>query len=220
MQKVWVALRNHAAGVVVCIGVSALAQQAPAAVLLPNTEVAVPSQPWGGAVVVATPGDGPTFSAPTFSGSLDSAVVQETLLDNPLGGLSFAYRIENNPDNGLPPAETAIKRLSLLGFGGFSTDVLQEPDPTNAPPATSPAATADRDSTGTVVSFNFKVPDPIDPGQSSTVVIVRTDATSYTFGEAFILNGGAVTVGAYVPVPEPAALSLLGVAGLALLRRR
>jgi hypothetical protein len=64
----------------------------------------------------------------------------------------------------------------------------------------------------------------IEPGQTSTVLIIETDATNFKAGDLNIIDGGVSTVAAYEPtapssVPEPnfsllLSLGLLALAGI------
>lgn len=155
-----------------------------------------------------------TTTAGTTAGNILSAVFM-----NPTGTLDFYYQVSNSASS-----STALSRESNTAFGAFLTQVAFRMDGgslgtifTNGT-ATAVPVTADRDSSGSTVGFNF-VPTPpgtkIPPGQTSPVLVISTNATNYTAGNAEVLDGGSATVAAFQPaaatgVPEPATFVLLG----------
>jgi hypothetical protein len=101
---------------------------------------------------------------------------------------------------------------------------------TNGTPGIIPV-TADRDPSGSVVGFNFTPTPPgtrIPAGDTSAVLIISTDATKFTAGNAAVIDGGVETVAAFQPsgqpvgaVPEPhyIALMVVGLIAFAGIRR-
>jgi hypothetical protein len=169
-----------------------------------------------------------TFSttAGTTSGQLYSAVFQE------MGGtLDFYYQVLNDGNSA-----TSLERESSTNFIGYSNpafvgywlDGSTLPTTcTNSPCQVSAwqtgdvaPSTADVSPDGSTVGFNFcsgtGCNGRILQGQSSSVLVISTTATSYSLGNAELLDGGSVTVAAFQPAPEPASLALIG-GGLLLL---
>jgi hypothetical protein len=66
-----------------------------------------------------------------------------------------------------------------------------------------------------VVGFSFIPPDSskIQPGQTSNVLVISTNAMNFKAGNASVIDGGVTTVSSFEPasgVPEPASLLLIG----------
>jgi hypothetical protein len=78
---------------------------------------------------------------------------------------------------------------------------------------------ANRTSNARVVGFGFVTPavlEGIDPGETSMILVIRTNATLYTGGVSNAIDGATATVRTFSPlattvsiVPEPASLLLL-----------
>ena len=202
-----------AAAALAWTGSSAIAQ-----VALPASSQVTPTQfnPAAGAVVASL---NAPFTGASFTGSLRSAVVQNG------STLDFYYQVVNDATS-----QTSIGRETNFNFNGFNTSVFFRSD--NAGGAggfvagTETPDTADRDAGG-VVAFNFlqgtgASSGKINPGETSSILVIRTDASLFAPGISSVINGGAASVATFMPViPEPAALGLLGgAATLATLRRR
>jgi hypothetical protein len=89
--------------------------------------------------------------------------------------------------------------------GGFFEDGTQEP------------FEIDRDDFGEVVGFRFTSPGfEVNPGETSRVLLIQTNATVYQPGFVSVINSGTATLDAFEPtdpanIPEPASLVLVGI---------
>jgi hypothetical protein len=157
-------------------------------------------------------------TAGVTSGTLRSAVFM-----NPSGTLDFYYQVANSGNSA-----TAIARETNTNFGGWDTWTGYRTDGSSLAggfvDGTVAPVTADRDGAGLVVGFSFQPPDSakILAGLTSNVLVISTNATAYTLGNASIIDGGTQTVQAFQPIPEPATLAMLGAGliALAAFRRR
>jgi hypothetical protein len=164
-----------------------------------------------------------TSSLGTDSGTIVSAVYREAG-----GTLDFYYQITNNltaPNCGAVGQQGCdpLSRETDTNFFGFTTAVGFRVDGSTLTggvfvDGTVAPVTADRNSVGDVVGFNFNPTDAakIQPGQTSDVLVISTDATNFTSGNASVIDGGVTTVASFEPAtptnptPEPSSLLLFG----------
>jgi hypothetical protein len=214
-----------------------------------GTNPVVPGATVSSGVVPLGPGNLPgtllaSQSAPfsAFTGS-DSGTVVSAVYQEAGGTLDFYYQVDLNATaaNCGGSGQIAcdpLERLTVSSFAGFQTSVgIIEKGSFLGGAFTNGLdmpATVDRNSSGNVVGFDFNSSSgsssAILPGTDSFVVVVTTDATTFTNGYASVIDSIPSTTGSYAPLftpvstPETGTLTLLssGLLGLGLtgLRRR
>lgn len=156
-----------------------------------------------------------TTSTGFTSGTLISAVYLET----GSGTLDFYYQVVLKTNstycNGINyPACNPIARVTSSNFnvgpfpfpGYWTTWAATRGDAVGPFSAgTSFPIYADRNATGDVVGFSFNPPDgaKIQPGQTSAILIVSTNASFFDLGITSLIDGGVAMVSAYRPSPPP-----------------
>jgi PEP-CTERM motif len=210
------------------LGLLAATHEARASILLPGATDATVSEadPLLGSTILANtglqsfnitnPGTGDVFAG------TGQAWVVSGYSGNPngLSDLTFVYQVSLSSS---PPttSDETIERVSMSNFGLFSTDVGYNQTGAQVIPAT-----ADRTSNGSTVGFNFLSTGAIDPGETSALLIVNTNATAFKMGGLTVQDTLTANLNGFSPtaVPEPssvvAALSGLALCGVASWRRR
>lgn len=137
----------------------------------------------------------------TFTATLNTAVYSDPGNTFCAGCLDFVYQVVNSsssPDN--------LGRVTVNSFKGWEVDAgystAGEPAAggTAFPTGTIAPGLVDRNTDDTVgFQFTSSPSTAIAPGSTSTVLVVETNATSYTTGNMSVLDGGVATVAAFEP---------------------
>jgi len=163
------------------------------------------------------------YTSATFTGTLRSEVINDPANPN---GLTFVYSLTNVGD---ATHVNSIGRLTVPGYGvvGVTTDASYVAVAGNTVPTSfdrSSAATL-----GDVVGTSFTSTPlgmgEIPPGFSADTIVIRTNATNFKASVASVIDGSTAQVTTFAPtnlVPEPStlALGILGLAAVAVARRR
>lgn len=201
--------KNNLALAVAAIGLGlGMAGTASATILLPG------SGPLAVDVLAAAPGGTVLASAinpvttPLWSGTARAAVVQTA----PGATLDFYYQVTNNANS-----TDSLGRVTAATFPNTVTTSVFQTAAAFGPfiAANQASSGGDRGGAG-VVGFQFEpgatFTGKIDPGETSDILIIRTNATAFTNGFMGILDGTGVTAAAFQPsavIPEPGTLALL-----------
>lgn len=153
------------------------------------------------------------FTAPTYKGSLTSAVYDNDP-SNPFGptGVTFTYLIEN-----AATSAHELHRFTVSSFAGFNTDASYS----STSEGTAPTFVDRNSGVGDVVGFSFptSIPPvfvtsgPIFPGSNSALMVIQTNAVNFQPTLAAVIDGSTTMVASLAPapiVPEPSTVVLAG----------
>jgi hypothetical protein len=163
-----------------------------------------------------------TNTTSTMNGTYLTAVYSDPGNTFGAGDLDFVYQVTNSANS-----IHSVGRTTAINFTGFLTDVGYTTTGSTLGfgfvNGTVVPITVDRASSGDSIGFSFTPPisAAINPGQTSMVLVIETNATNFVAGNFSLIDGGVTTVAAFEPlaarVPEGSALSMLGISGIALL---
>jgi hypothetical protein len=139
-----------------------------------------------------------TAVIPFTTSSAVSGTFQEEVLQTSTG-LDFLYYLTNNSTS-----KDALTRTTTTDFtGDLSADTVGFLADGNVAPVT-----VDRSLSGDTIGFSFAA-NSLLPGLSSDILVIETDATAFTTGSVFAIDGGVTSIAGYAPTPEPASVGLL-----------
>jgi hypothetical protein len=138
----------------------------------------------------------------TITGDYRATVYSDPNNDFCAGCLDFFVAVTSNT-----ASIDDIERITLASFTGFQTDVGYSTGPGSIPAGVIPT-TVDRSSNGSVLGFNFTVPNGVAPGQETVVLEIETNATHFMKGTLQIIDSSVASVTAFDPCPVPEAGSL------------
>ena len=149
-----------------------------------------------------------TSSTGSYSGTLISAVYRETASAT----LDFYYQVVLNTTStncggvGQPVCNSIARETNINFKNTFSWTTWAATRGDAVGPFSAGTIfpiTADRNAAGNIVGFSFSPPDgaKIQPGQTSAILIISTNATgaNYSLGKSSVIDGGVTTVQTFQP---------------------
>ena len=141
----------------------------------------------------------------SFSTSYETWVYSDPNNTFCAGCLDFVYQFTNHgPD--------VNERFTMFNFlNGMKVDAGYDPGKPGQPPIT-----VNRSLSGEVIGFNYNAKDDLDPGKTTSLLVIEVNATKFTKGFVTAQDGTAGFAAAFQPagtlfvIPEPSTLSLLG----------
>ena len=214
-------MRNSAL-IVLTLGLPLGAGMAQSAVILPGQTVVPDSQTETGMVV--------NSRVSRFQIGQDIGFLQSSVYLEPAGNLDFVYQLSNFTDT------SPLVGVTFSDFSNLMVNVGYEPGTgflSPGVPGDFPPTSANRSTIGDVLEVNFLGSNALQAGESSDLLIVRTNAIGYftyfTIGGTVTDAAGDQSVGVPffgpIPVPEPSSgsMAVVGILSLVIvvwLRRR
>jgi hypothetical protein len=180
-----------------------------------------------------------TGKTETITSSDYSGIFRTAVYRNSSNFLDFYYQFTSNSSS-----IGAINRMTTVNYTGYTTNVgwtTQDIDGSGGSGSGATAVnflqnaifmqaptSADR-STGPGGTIGFSFPNSIagatvDPGETSRILVIRTNAINYSTGSTFFLNGSIASNSSFAPtaIPEPGTYVLMGAGliALGLVRRK
>jgi hypothetical protein len=151
---------------------------------------------------------------------LVTATLTTEVLREAGGTLDFAYQVTNTSS-----LAEVIHRVTTINFAGWTTDVGFTSTPPNADfvvPTNTLMTGADRGVGGATIGWQITPnlsSNGLAPGETSLILYIRTNATEYTTGSTFAIDGGIVSFDSFAPtaVPEPSSMAIAGLGALGLI---
>ena len=152
----------------------------------------------------ATVGQCPVFGDPPPAFSIFTGILRSSVVDRGGGLLDFHYQLVNTSPS---PSDIVTQFFRIKTIGGFSPNLTIAVGQVGGA-GLKPVATADRDEGnlgGVGFAFPPQPPQPfvghvsnIGPGETSAIVIVRTNATQYGDAQMAISGGGTALASTFV----------------------
>ena len=184
-----------------------MASLASATVLTPGSSGAPDPFSNAGWTLLTTTGS-QALSSGTFTANATSWVYSDSANTFCAGCLDFVYMVARTGGN------DPIERITTGSFAGYSVDAgVVTSSPGFAP------LSVDRSADGGVVGFNYQNAANLTGTESTQLLVIQTNATSFTAGLMSVqdrLSANGVGFQPSAAAPEPVSMSLLG-GGLALI---
>jgi hypothetical protein len=193
--------------------------------LAPNTTTGVTPSAW---VMPSVSGSGFGFidskTSTVTAGSNYTATVTSAVFRENGGTLDFLYQVTNHSGS-----NDSLSSLVLSSFSGLTTDVFTTSGPIggyfSAPTSSTAYAATRTNGLANDKSVTFSFSSKLDPGTTSSVLVIQTNATNYSTGSGGVTNSIETNALVFAPTPEPTSLALfatcfLGLGGASAWRRR
>jgi hypothetical protein len=184
-----------------------MASLASASVLAPGTSGAPDPFNNAGWTLLATTGS-QALSSGTFTANATSWVYSDSANTFCAGCLDFVYMVTRTGGN------DPIERITAGSFAGYSVDA----GVVTSSPGFAPLSVDRSGGDGGVVGFNYQNAANLTGTNSTQLLVIQTNATSYTAGLMSVQDQLSANGIGFQPAstPEPVSMSLLG-GGLALI---